>query len=179
MNHPFQPSPHSKMPDIQVSTNGIEKSLKGLNPHKAAGPDKYKLIVLQTIHMEFAPILQLIYQKSLDTGKLPTIWKEDNIFHKLKKGDKTEPANYRPISLTCVLCEVLEHAVASGISKHFTDQNILFELQHGFREKRCCETQLIMLVDELEKNMQFGKQTDFILLDFSRLLTKLLMKDCF
>ena len=39
--------------------------------------------------------------------------------------------------------------MASGISKHFTDQNILFELQQGFREKRSCETQLIMIVDEL------------------------------
>ena len=42
--------------------------------------------------------------------------------------------------------------MASSISNHFTDQNILFELQHGFREKRSCETQLTMLVDELAKN---------------------------
>ena len=62
--------------------------------------------------------------------------------------------------------------MASGISKHFTDQNILFELQHGFREKRSCETQLIMLVDELAKNMQLGKQTDFILLHFSKAFDK-------
>ena len=63
-----------------------------------------------------------------------------------------------------LLCKVLEHVVASGISKHFTEQNILSELQHGFREKRSCETQLIMLVNELSKSMQSGKQTDLILL---------------
>ena len=89
-----------------------------------------------------------------------------------KKGDKTEPANYRPISLTCVLCKVLEHVVASGISKHFTEQNILSELQHGLWEKRSCETQLIMLVDELSKSMQSGKQTYLILLDFSKAFDK-------
>ena len=62
--------------------------------------------------------------------------------------------------------------MASVISKHLTDQNILFELQHEIREKRSCETQRIMLVDEQAKNMQFGKQTDHILLDFSKAFDK-------
>ena len=62
--------------------------------------------------------------------------------------------------------------MASSISRHFTEQNILFDLQHGFREKRSCETQLIMHVDELAKNMQAKKQTDLILLDFSKAFDK-------
>ena len=82
-----------------------------------------------------------------------------------KKSDKSEPLNYRPISLTCILCKVLEHIVASSLSKQFTELNILYELQHVFRERRSCEVQLIMLADELSKNMQIGKQTDLILLD--------------
>lgn len=172
MNPCFTPSPHPKMPDIHVSSQGIEKLLQGLNPHKAAGPDKFKPVVLQTLHKELAPILQLIYQRSLDSGKLPSIWKEANVSPIFKKGDKTDPANYRPISLTCVLCKVLEHVVASNISKHFTNLNILYELQHGFRDKRSCETQLIMLIDELAKNMQSGKQTDLVLLDFSKAFDK-------
>ena len=45
---------------------------------------------------------------------------------------------------------------------------LLFELQHGFREKRSCETQLVILIDEISKNTQVGKQTDLILLDFSK-----------
>ena len=89
-----------------------------------------------------------------------------------KKGDKTDPANDRPISLTCVLCKLLGHIIASNISKHFTDQNILYDLQHGFREWRSCETQLIMLIDKLSKNMQSRKQTDLILLDFSKAFDK-------
>lgn len=106
------------MPSIHVSSQGIEKLLKGLNPYKAAGPDQLKPIVLQTLHKELAP---------LDSGKLPSTWKEANVTPIFKKGDKTDPANYHPISLTCVLCKLLEHVVASSISKHFTDQDILFE----------------------------------------------------
>ena len=78
-NLPFQPSPYSQMPQIQISVKGIEKLLKSLNPNKAAGPDQFKPIVLQTVHAELAPILQVIFQKSLDCGKLPHIWKEANV----------------------------------------------------------------------------------------------------
>ena len=42
-------------------------------------------------------------------------------------------------------------ATGNVIPKHFTDQDILFELQHGFRDMRSNKTQLIMLVDELAK----------------------------
>ena len=89
-----------------------------LNPHKAASPDQFKPIVLQTLHAELAPILQVIFQTSLDSGKLPHIWKEANMSPIFKKGDKSDPTNYRPISLTCVLCKVLEHIVASNLTKH-------------------------------------------------------------
>ena len=102
-NLPFQPNPHPKMPDISIAAEGIDKLLKGLSPHKATIPDKFKPIVLQTLHKELAPILQLIFQRSIDTGKVPDIWKEANVSPIYKKGDKSDPSNYRPISLTCVL----------------------------------------------------------------------------
>ena len=172
-NLPFQSSPYSQMPEIQISVKGIEKLLKSLNPHKAVGPDRFKPIIQQTLHAELAPILQVIFQKSLDSGKLPHIWKEANVSPIFKKGDMSDPANYRPISLTCVLCKVL--IVASNLTKHLANSNILFELQHGFREKRSCETQLVML-DEIAKNMQVGKQTDLILLDFSKAFDKVAHK---
>ena len=128
-NLPFQFSPYSQMPQIQISVKGIEKLLKSLNPHKVAGPDQFKPIVLQTLHAELAPILQVIFQKSLDSGKLPHIWKEANVSPIFRKGEKSDPANYHPISLTCVLCKVLEHIVASNLTKHLASSNILFQVQ--------------------------------------------------
>ena len=58
------------------------------------------------------------------------------------------------------------------MAKHFTELDILYDLQHGFREKRSCETQLIMLVDELAKSLQMGKQPDLILLEFIKAFDK-------
>ena len=58
------------------------------------------------------------------------------------------------------------------LAKHLANSNVLFELQHRLKEKRSCETQLVMLVDKIAKNMQTGKKTDLILLDFSKAFDK-------
>ena len=89
-----------------------------------------------------------------------------------KKGDKSLASNYQPISLTCILCKVLEHIVASNIAKHVDEQGLMYDLQRGFRERRSCETQLIMLIEDLARNASLDKQTDIILLDFSKAFDK-------
>ena len=59
-NLPFQSSSYRQMPEIQISVKGFGKLLKSLNPFKAADPDQFKPIVLQTLHAELAPILQYL-----------------------------------------------------------------------------------------------------------------------
>ena len=81
---------------------------------------------------------------------------------RFQKGNKSLAANYRPISLTCILCKVLGHILASNIVKHLDGQGILYDLQHGFREKRSCETQLIMLIEDLQGVLVWeNRQTSF------------------
>ena len=128
------------MPDLDISLNGILKLLKNLKPGKAAGPDQLKPLLLKELRDEIASIIKIIFEKSLQTGKLPSDWVTANIMPVFKKGDKSSAANYRPISLTCILCKVLEHILASNIVKHLDAQGIMYDLQHGFREKRSCET---------------------------------------
>ena len=66
----------------------------------------------------------------------------------------------------------MEHIVASTLTKHFNQHHILYDLHHGFRERRSCEAQLVQLVEGLPRNMISGKQTDLILLDFSKPFNK-------
>ena len=98
-----------------------------------------------------------------------------------KKVKKSAAANYRPISLTCILCKVMEHIIASNIVKHLDSHGLMYDLQHGFRERRSCETQLVSLVEDLARKSSQEKQIDLILLDFSKAFdkvshSKLLMK---
>ena len=131
------------MPEISIDLNSVLKLLSNLKPDKAAGPDEIKPVVLKELRHEIAPIICLLFERSLSTGVLPSDWTKARVSPLFKKGDKGDPANYRPISLTCVLCKVMEHIIASNLARHFNNHQILYELQHGFREKRSCETQLI------------------------------------
>ena len=160
------------MPDLEISLNGILKLLKNLKPGKAAGPDQLRPLLLKELRDEIAPIIKIIFEKSLQTGKLPFDWVTPNVMPVFKKGDKSSAANYRPISLTCIFCKVLEHILASNIVKHLDAQGIMYDLQHGFREKRSCETQLVMMIEDLARNANARKQTDVILLDFSKAFDK-------
>ena len=95
------------MEDFSISVAGILKLLKNLKPGKAAGPDRLKPILLKELCEEIAPIIQVIFEHSIQTGKLPAEWCQAQVSPIFKKGDKTSAANYRPISLTCILCKVL------------------------------------------------------------------------
>jgi hypothetical protein len=165
-------SQYSHMPDITIDRTGLLKLLANLKPDKAAGPDRIRPVILKELRNEIVDVLVVLFQKSLSTGTIPADWSKAFVCPLFKKGDSSDPANYRPISLTCILCKTLEHIVASHVSAHLTQNNILYELQHGFREKRSCETQLIELTDDLMRNMCNRKQTDLILLDFSKAFDK-------
>ena len=78
---------------------------------------------------------QIIFDRSLQTEKLQADWVKANVMPVFKKGDTSLASNYNPISLTCILCKVLEHILASNIVKHLDGQGLMYDLQHGFREK--------------------------------------------
>ena len=86
----------------------------------------------------------------------------------LKKGEQYDPANYRPVSLTCIVCKLMEHIVVSSMMQHFEENNILTRNQHGFRRQRSCETQLLELSEELFTSMEKGQQTDVLIMDFAK-----------
>ena len=147
------------MPDINITINGITKLLLNLNPSKASGPDELKPRLLKELAHEISPILCIIYQKSLDTGEVPTDWRTAHVSPIFKKGSKYNPENYKPISLTCICCKIMEHVVVSAIMTHADNHNILYPLQHGFRKNRSCETQLLEFIDDVTKNIETSKQT--------------------
>ena len=159
-------------PEINITCAGVMKLLQKLNPNKAAGPDNIRPKVLKELAPELAPILTIIFRKSLETGEIPPDWRLANVSPVYKKGDRHKAENYRPISLTCICCKLMEHIVTSHIMNHADKNNILYPLQHGFRSKRSCETQLIEFVDEITINMSSGKQTDVLIMDFSKAFDK-------
>ena len=165
-------SPHPSMPDIEISENGVSKLLQKLKPHKAAGPDSIRPIILKTLHDEISPILTFIFQVSIHKGELPDEWRQANVVPIFKKGPKSLAENYRPVSLTCICSKIMEHIITSNMMRHLENNNILHGKQFGFRAGRSCELQLLELVEDIHRNLQKGQQTDLVVMDFSKAFDK-------
>ena len=114
------------MDAIIITENGVLKLLKKLNPNKAAGPDNIKPVVLKNLAENITPMITLLFNASLRQRKIPDDWKKANISPIYKKGEKYKAVNYRPVSLTCVLCKTLEHIVASQLMKFLNKHNLLY-----------------------------------------------------
>ncbi|KAL9953973.1 hypothetical protein ACROYT_G041458 [Oculina patagonica] len=134
-----------------VTIPGVIKQLQSLKPNKASGTDEIPPWVLKDYAVEIGPILAAIYQISIDAGHVPSKWKHANVCGVFKNGEKSDPANYRPISLTCISSKVLEHIIHSHIMQHLEQHAILTDLQHGFRAKRSTVTQLILTIHDMAK----------------------------
>ena len=130
---------HPTMPDIHITQKGFEKLLMNLNPNKATGPDSLSPRILKELSSQIAPILTKIFQMFLETDGIPEDWRKANVSPIFKKGEKYNPANYRPVLLTCICSKLMEHILVSNIMTHLEEHDILYR-QHGFRSKRSTET---------------------------------------
>jgi len=170
-------SPHNSMQDFTIDKHGVKKLLDKLNVNKATGPDNISARVLKECSEEISAILEVIFNKSLEQSSVPDDWKQANVVPIFKKGEKYNPANYRPVSLTCICSKLLEHILVSNIMRHLMEYNILVDAQHGFRSKRSCDTQLVQFIHDLTQNMDSAfnkkhKQTDVIIMDFAKAFDK-------
>ena len=156
------------MNDIAVSKDGVIKLLKGLNPSKALGPDELHPRVLKELATELGPVLAHLFQQSIDTGEIPKEWSLANICPLFKKSDRSLACNYRPVSLTCVPCKLLEHIVCSNIMAHLDEYKLLSDRQHAFRKGHSCETQLTTVINDWAKILDNRGQVDTFILDFEK-----------
>ena len=155
------------MNDIAVSKDRVIKLLKGLNPSKALGPDEYPR-VLKELATELGPVFVHLFQQSIDTGEIPKEWSLANICPLFKKSDRSLACNYRPVSLTCVPCKLLEHIVCSNIMAHLDEYKLLSDRQHAFRKGHSCETQLTTVINDWAKILDNRGQVDTFILDFEK-----------
>ena len=146
-----------------VTVPGVINQLESLKP---SGPDGIPLWFLKEYAKEIGPILAAIYQISMNTGCIPFKWKHAKVCGVHENGDNLNPANYRPISLTCKASKILGHI---HIHAYYA---ILTDVQHGFRAKRPTVIQLILTIYDMAKTIQDGKSVHAAVLDFSKAFNK-------
>ena len=127
---------------------------------------------LKEFAQQIAPALMLIFQSSINQGKLPHDWKIANITPIHKKNNCADPTNYRPILLTSICCKTIEHITYSSIFSHLEKHNLLCYSQHGFRTNRSCETQLLGAINDFQLCLNSGGHINALFLDFAKAFDK-------
>lgn len=153
---------------LVVTESGVLNLLLKLDTKKGAGPDNLPNEFLRRYAEWVAKYLCILFNKSLSTCSLPQEWKIAKVAAVHKSGSEADPSNFRPISLTSTTCKLLEHIILKHLTLYLDQNHILSPLQHGFRKGLSTVTQLVELIHDISLNVDCTKQTDLILLDFSK-----------
>ena len=157
------------MDPVIIEENEVLKKLDLLNTNKSPGPDGLHPNMLKQIRYSIYEPLCLLFNQIIKSNKLPNSWKKANISAVYKKsGPRSEAKNYRPISLTSVICKIFESIIRDHLMNYLNKNNLLSKDQFGFRKNMSCVLQLIKVMDDWSENFETNNQTDVIYLDFKK-----------
>ena len=180
----FTDEPSDDLPDITIkdvpvcdsivmSVEKVEKLLKELKVNKSPGPDGVSARVLKELSDILAVPLYNIFQCSIQSAKIPEDWRTANITALFKKGDKKYAGNYRPVSLTCIICKVLESIIRENIIIHMKSHKLFSERQFGFISGRSTVLQLINVLDSWTGILEEGGSVDVAYCDYMKAFDKI------
>ncbi|KAL5266962.1 hypothetical protein ACHWQZ_G004116 [Mnemiopsis leidyi] len=154
--------------DMEVRSSDVKKQLLKLNIFKSSGPDGVHPKLLKSLAYDdsFVEAVTQLFVKCSETGTLPEVWKSASVVALFKKGTKSDPLNYRPVSLTCILCKVYEKLVR----EHLLDflEGRISKHQHGFVKGKSCLSNLLETFDNILNLLDEGVPVDLLFFDFSK-----------
>merc|ERR1712212_797785 len=118
--------------DIQVNTVTVRKLLQGINVKKAVGPDNVSPHTIRRCATELTNPMTALFQTCITENCWPSLWKQARVVPVHKKQSRTDPANYRPISLLSIVSKIFEKVIAEELIQRLEDHNLLSNKQFGF-----------------------------------------------
>jgi hypothetical protein len=139
-----------------------------IGKNKSVGPDSISGELLKLGGETMIPYLARLVDVTINNTTIPSDWKKAIVVHICKGGNRSQVSNYRPVSLTSVVCKQMEHAIAAYLRKIWDKKDWLFKGQHGFRPGYSCESQIITVCRDIADSLDSGSRIDAIIIDFSK-----------
>ena len=146
----FQESKSDYLGPLIVTPEMVAKKIKAMKDNKSPGVDGIPPKLLMETVEQISILLAIVFNLSLKEGVVPFEWKEANIISLFKKGSRNKSENYRPVSLTSVICKLFERLIKDNIVDFLVRHKLLNSSQHGFLKVRSCLTNMLF----------FGKNVD-------------------
>lgn len=161
-----------KLNGIDIWERNIIEKIENLKQDSAPGPDGICPKLLKETATIVALPLRLIFESSIREESCPAEWKQANVIPIYKKGPKNKPENYRPVSLTSIICKIFESIIKDALNSHLERNHLIADSQHGFMKGRSCATNLIEFFEKVTKAVDQGKAVDIFYLDFAKAFDK-------
>jgi len=158
--------------NLIIDDSVVHKKLSELNVNKSPGPDQIHPKLLYELRNELAKPLAYLFNLSLEYSIIPQEWRQASVVPLFKKGKKEKCENYRPVSLTCIICKILESIIKDKLIEHFDKYKLIRDSQHGFTKNRSCLTNLLDFFETVTKNLDDGDPVDLVYLDFAKAFDK-------
>lgn len=162
----------NELSDIDITENMVKTKLLKLKVNKSPGPDKIHPRVLREIASSITTPITIIFRTSIRCKALPKEWKHATISAIYKKGNKTIPLNYRPVSLTCIICKIMEGIIRDHVIAHMKQNNLFSSKQFGFISGRSTTLQLLHVLSIWCDILDEGGTVDAIYCDFMKAFDK-------
>ena len=133
---------------VDLSRVAVKKYLDNLKTTSSPGPDRVHPRILSEAAGEVTGPLATLFRKSVDAGILAEDWEKASIVSIFKKDSRSEPGNYRPVTLIAIPCKILETLIRNCLMDHLTTGQLPHQDQHGFRRGRSCNSQLLEVVKD-------------------------------
>ena len=160
--------PDDEIADLTFTDKDVLNVMKTLSDSYAVCPDGLPTIFFKKLSDALAVPLSCLFRLSLDSGKVPDIWKKAIITPIPKKGASHKPADYRPVSLTCTACRIFEGLLRKCILDFLLYHGLISADQHGFMSRRSTATQMTECIYDWSYSIEFKKCVDIIYLDLAK-----------
>ena len=151
-----------------ISVDEVLKYIHSLKPGKAPGIDGIPPKIVRSVGHILAPVLAHIFNLVFVSGIYPDAMKVAKVIPLFKKGDSTQPENYRPISLLCCFDKLLELAIDKRLRQFFNKNSSFYDFQFGFREGHSTSHALQETVNTIRSHLDTGENVMGLYLDLKK-----------
>ena len=154
--------------EIVVTQQDVIKAINEFDANKASGPDGISPKLIKEGKHELAYPYTKLFNLSIRLQKFPDSYKLSNVIPIHKKDSKTNPKNYRPISLISIQGKLMEKIINKKLNEYLVLNNVISPFQSGFRRGDSTVNQLLLMNHEFSKALDENKEIRIVFCDISR-----------
>ena len=143
-------------------------AIKRLKAGATSGPDGFPPVLFKQLALSLAEPLSLIYSSFMSIGCIPCEWTRAIVIPVFKRGKAADVGNYRPISLTSVVCKIMERVISTDTLHYLRVHNVISKHQHGFLSGRSTCTNLLETLNDWTLAIKNKQSVVVAYIDYSK-----------